>query len=345
MIRDRQNGPCAAGDSELPLTNKAHCCKRLVDNARKPGNAGGKGWSNADFYSLQGSITEAAFKHELECLTLKAKEAARYFNNIPHEEWALYMQIEKGFRMYGWRNSNFVELEDSRLLPARHEAPFGCLHKISLLMSSEANAARMAAQKMLNDKAVLTPFAEQELEVQRLLARSCSVQRVSDSIGLVKQSFETQSVEHTVNFSSKECSCGEWQQTGRPCRHAIAFAPKYFGRSFTTEPEQWIEFGWEPCYLAEQYIKATGEAIVLPPNKAVLMPDRETKPPLATSTGGRPRKRRIRSAAGQNGNNRAGKPYRPHKCRRCGRAGHHVTTCTEEVNFVDLTDGSLPERR
>ena len=106
-----------------------------------------------------------------------------------------------------------------------------------------------------------------------------------------------------------------------------------------SEPEKWIRFGWEPCYLAEVYIKAVESGVVLPPNKEALMPDTATKPPQHIKAPGRPQKKRIRSAADHNGVTAAGRPLKVHKCSRCHKPGHHYTTCPAPINLdsIDLT--------
>ena len=106
-------------------------------------------------------------------------------------------------------------------------------------MATEAQAAREVASALKDSGDLLTPSAKGSLTKQTLLARTCTVQRVSDTFALVKQTVGLNTVERTVDFTKKECTCGEWQQSGRPCRHAIAFAPLYFtNRTMASEPEK-----------------------------------------------------------------------------------------------------------
>ena len=335
MINDRQKGLQAAGDSEFPHTAKRICGKHHCDNARKPTNAGPRGWSNQDFWNLQKQITEASYKEQLEKLKAKSAQAAEYFDGTDHDLWTHSKLVESGVKMYGWSTSNFVESEDSRLLPARHEAPYGALVKIGVTMAAETALARESAAKMVDAKKLLTPYAEKHYIMQTRLSRSCTVQRLDEKIALVKTCIGQNIHERTVDFSKKECTCSEWQQTGMPCRHAIAFAPQVF-RDLASNPARWVNFAFDKCYLVEEYAKATA-GIIIPPNPEALGLDKITKAPTAIKAAGRPRKKRIRSVADHNGMTASGAPLRVYRCKRCGQAGHNTLTCTQAPMVVDLT--------
>lgn len=240
--------------------------------------------------------------------------------------------------MYGYSTSQFVESENARLGPVRHEAPLHAIHKTALLMCQEANKARETAFILKADKNLLTPFAEDMFQKQMQHASACTVQRVDENLALVKSTEGTQTFERTVDFENKTCTCSEWQQTGRPCRHAIAFARVYYGRrEFENNPKQFISFAWDPCYLAENYIKAVENVKVLPPNLEDLVCDGFTKPPKFVRAAGRPRRKRIRCAADYNGISRAtGRPAKKMKCSRCGKEGHYVSTCTAAPNYEKI---------
>lgn len=333
-ISDRQKGIKAASQQSLPDTRLADCCRHLCDNARK---LSPHGWLDNDFWAVQSQVTEAAFKSKLDLLAKKNAKVAAYIAAVPHEEWALYAQIKAGTKMYGYSTSSFVESENARLLPIRHEAPLRALHKTVMLMSKQANKAREDAIMLKAGNKLLTSFAEVELSKETRLAATCTVQRVDNHTALVKSSEGTDSIERIVNFEDKTCSCCEWQQTGRPCRHAIAFARSYYGRDFETDPEVWIKFGWDSCYLAENYIKAVIDSKVLPPNMEELFPDEYTKPAKVVKGPGRPRKKRIRCAADHQGFSRAtGRPAKKVHCSRCGKEGHYVATCTAAPDFSKL---------
>ena len=82
LISDRQKGLKAAGDEVLPFTNKtaASISATTAGTREMLVEEGGRG---ADFWSLQGKLTEASFMAELDKLETKAPKAAAYFNQHP----------------------------------------------------------------------------------------------------------------------------------------------------------------------------------------------------------------------------------------------------------------------
>eukprot|EP00951_Prasinocladus_malaysianus_P002658 scaffold18738_cov25-Prasinocladus_malaysianus.AAC.1 len=338
MVNDRQKGLIAAGDLELPNTAKGMCCKHLVDNARQPRNAGAQGWTTSDFWALQEASTAAAFQQKLELLRAKNPNAAKYFDGIPHEHWTKYKTLELSIKTYGLRCSNHVESENARLVPARNAAPLGSLNHMAIQMASEANAARVRANKMIADRHFLVDYARAQLKLEENLARTCTVQQLSACTGLVKQCNGRNTVDRTVDFSTLSCTCGDWQATGRPCRHAIAFAPLYFGPTFKTIPITWYKMGWDDIYHSENYHLCVKDGAVHVPNMEALMPDGTTEAPQWIQASGRPTKIRKRSAADANGlSKRTGRPLKVHKCSRCNQPGHHFSTCNLPPMIIDLT--------
>jgi hypothetical protein len=134
---------------------------------------------------------------------------------------------------------------------------------------------------------------------------------------------------HTVDLVKQNCSCRQWQVSGKPCRHALAWILSNRGLQIK-------DFVHE--YYSVDKFRAAYAGIVPP------MPDRtdwpqveleyKLLPPKQKRAAGRPRVVRIRGSAEERANKRKV------KCRRCKGFGHFSKTCklaepTEDDDGVD----------
>ena len=121
---------------------------------------------------------------------------------------------------------------------------------------------------------------------------------------------------HTVDFENHKCSYREWQITGKPCKHALAWICSNRGVQISDYVHE---------YYSVAKFRAAYEQRVEP------MPDRsqwphfelgfKVFPPLLGRRPGRPKVVRIRGCLEKNSTNKKV------KCRRCGDFGHFAKTC------------------
>jgi hypothetical protein len=134
---------------------------------------------------------------------------------------------------------------------------------------------------------------------------------------------------HTVNLVNHCCGCRQWQVTGKPCRHALAWILSNRGLEIKDFVHEY--------YSVARFKAAYADRV--PP-----MPDRadwpevelgyKLHPPLQKRAAGRPRVVRIRGSMEERANKRKV------KCRRCKGFGHFEKTCklaepTEDDDGID----------
>jgi len=137
----------------------------------------------------------------------------------------------------------------------------------------------------------------------------------------------------TVDLDKKECSCRQWQLTGLPCLHAIAFIG-----TRRVDLEDFVHKYYSVAMFKDAY-----SSYVCP------MPDREQwekvdigfnlLPPLLKRAAGRPRTRRLV------GIEEGGSGKKRHRCKRCGAFGHLQKTCNETVLDPDAPPPAPPKKR
>jgi hypothetical protein len=124
---------------------------------------------------------------------------------------------------------------------------------------------------------------------------------------------------HVVKTATHECTCFEWQHTGKPCDHCLCL--------ITTKRNLQIEDFVDDYYSLDKF-KATYRGLIQP------MPDKSQWPkidlgfilgaPLGKRLVGRQRKLRIKSYLEGSGSGKKKKPMirGPVTCQRCGEKGY-----------------------
>lgn len=136
-----------------------------------------------------------------------------------------------------------------------------------------------------------------------------------------------------VDLETKTCSCGQWDVSGKPCTHAIAF----IGSIRKCHVELFVD----NFYSVERF-KAMYEFAVNPLDDKsqwpLVDPGFDMRPPKLETSAGRPRKRRIESS---------GEPGKrgPYQCKRCFQFGHIERTCDLPQAEPNYVLPALPPRR
>lgn len=121
---------------------------------------------------------------------------------------------------------------------------------------------------------------------------------------------------HHVDLVNHKCSCRQWQITGKPCKHALAWILSNRGMEI-------------PHFVHEYYSVAKFRAAYA--DRIAPMPDRadwpevdlgfKVWPPRLGRAPGRPKVQRIRGCLEERANRKKV------RCKRCGEKGHFAKTC------------------
>jgi hypothetical protein len=118
-----------------------------------------------------------------------------------------------------------------------------------------------------------------------------------------------------VDLAKRECGCGQWEVSGKPCTHAIFL----FGKVKRLNIEDYVDdyYSIEKFKLAYEFeVTPMGDKSQWPKND----PSFEVVPPPLERPAGRPRKQRIK-ASGEPGKRG------PYQCKRCFKFGHIEKGC------------------
>ncbi|XP_060211985.1 uncharacterized protein LOC132639565 [Lycium barbarum] len=146
--------------------------------------------------------------------------------------------------------NNMCETFNSWILSCRHKSIITMLEEIMRkIMTRQCDMIKFANTWISE----ISPMARLTLEDNKEMARGCKVLWNAD-VGFEIGEGEYR---HTVNMSTKSCSCRTWQLRGIPCQHAVC---AYY--HIELEPEHFVEH-W---YRKDTFLKAYSHFIQPIPN-------------------------------------------------------------------------------
>ncbi|CAL5093073.1 unnamed protein product [Urochloa decumbens] len=163
----------------------------------------------------------------------------------------------------------------------------------------------------------ILPSVIQHLNAETTSLRNVKVFRCGLQIGEVSgNSQDMMPWRHVVDLNERTCSCGEWQQTWKPCLHALAW--------ITTETDADIESFVHDYYSVERF-RAAYSGMVPP------MPDKSQWPQV--DTGFKLLAPLSKQGAGKRKYTKASQEQEPsaseqHQCEQCGEVEHYGKACT-----------------
>lgn len=199
---------------------------------------------------------------------------------------------------------NLKDLPVDTLVDALREKIMNLFHKRNKL-----------AKKLGDDGEALLPSVIHQINARSRGLKDYAVKKSTDGLAqVIELHNKKEVVRHVVNYRNRECTCREWQVTGKPCAHALAFiktqrnvdlrhfVSSYFNIQSFRDAYKW---GIDPMPDRHQWPEVDKGFVLHPPL-------------LKKKAPGREKKNRIPSCLEKG----SGKIKRQSKCRTCGETGH-----------------------
>lgn len=246
MLCDRSNAALASGIAEAlqPPTGAVpaqttppmliQCTQHLIDNLEKlfsPSSVS-KEWQKF-VWRAQAADTYDDFEAALSALSLQhAKVAENLRSNVDRSTWAKHCFLRKTTPLYNWQTTTLTESENPIAVAAKHLSSFDFFQKYMERAMNDLYVRKTSAKEWLESGRVLSAFADDVLEEQKVEAAACCVSPSDRETGSAYV-WDTRSAipkKRRVNVSANSCSCAYADQLGLPCKHLVA-AVLFFNKS------------------------------------------------------------------------------------------------------------------
>ena len=245
-------------------------------------------------------------------------------------------------RMYGVRDTNFVEGQNGVFAKKgfRDCLPYKSLCHYHEFMVNQAFECNEQAKLWVEQKCVLTDYAQKVYASEKLKTGRCDANRVSitdDLEHLTVWDTYDPSIQFSLNVKEVTCQCIMYDQLGIVCRHLI-FAMHLCQRKFNVYEH------FDSCYLVSTYANAFQLKCITPVMPQDVLCVKGVQPPLLYAQCGRPKgrgcppKRRITSNGEASNSN-------THKatCSICRLPGHNISSCTNFAPSVPISNSDFKE--
>lgn len=147
----------------------AYCFRHIIDNVfdflRR--TAGAKKTFNIGLaWAMQKAETAEEYEAAKINLTADNKHAAKYLDDLPHQQVFLYAILAQGISTMGHKTNNVVECINGKLDDIRWEAPLRFNDRVLDYLGKQISDRHAEIAKFRTKEFMLTPFAQNEYEIQ-----------------------------------------------------------------------------------------------------------------------------------------------------------------------------------
>lgn len=288
----------------IPDASHRFCARHLYNNfrAKFPGLL-----LRFDFWNAVKAYDQVFFEDAMKRMKEHNAEAHAHMMKIPLSMWARHSFYPEARSDH--ITNNMCESFNQWVGKFRSKPILGLLENMRLKMMSRLQK-RYA--KGCTWEGRITPYARSRLDKTIQTSRTCKL------IPASKQEFQVLegARKFAVDLSKRSCTCGEWEISGMPCKHAVLCVGYTRGN---------LEELCDDCYTVAKYLKAYS-SVIHPLPDSNLDPrndDENLQPPPLKRLPGRPKKNRRREE------DEAAKRKRSTtvRCDNCKGFGHNRRTC------------------
>ena len=198
---------------------RMYCTFHLLKNAKK--NCGN---FDPDFiWNLEKCPTQREYAKKLADFERVSPVAANYLGAISPKNWCAWPHVNI-HALHGHRTSNYVESCNSLISEIHAMSSLDALDAMAFYQMSLHEKQCEAAEKRLERGEMLTEYAQELYDVERLFAAQFSAHMSSERYGYALSYKSAHAVRYEVDMFEITCSCPYPGQYLIPCRHIIAGA-------------------------------------------------------------------------------------------------------------------------
>lgn len=316
ICTDACKGLETAVKTVFPWAEQRECFRHLMENMKKKyhGPVYGNMWSAARAYKVD------RFQFYLNKVLEASPDVADWLSKYHNLLWSrckFSCEIKCDYITNNLAESWNNWIKDYKDLPV--DALADAIREKTLLLFEKR---RRIAQRL---PGVILPVVVHQLNAASKGLGHLKVVKGGDESAEVTELYkDVEVIRHVVYLDRKECTCLEWQMTGKPCAHALAM--------ITTQRKPQMEKYVDMAYSVQKLQRAYQGVIphITDKNQWPQV-DKGFKllPPLCKKRGvGRQRKNRIPSCLEKG----KGKLKRQVKCKKCGELGHRQASAKCRLN-------------
>ena len=263
-----------------------YCTFHIYMNMLSRGYSGERA---AEIFLLAEETEEAVFNFALNDIREHDAELYAYLVSSEIDRWAF---VRHNRSMFGQKTNNVVESINSAV--KKHKGK-SFLKLLSFIIERSASYHNQTEEELMQKISVrgITNKAHEMLEAANSAGNAYIASASRGNKYIVR--LDTQNIEQTdsrtVNLQRKTCTCGIYQSTRVPCKHAVAA----FNCLRQRERNATLESFVSRVYHQEQYLEGFKDKVALL-DESTIVPNTLHLPPNYTSRRpGRPRTERILS--------------------------------------------------
>ncbi|KAM3190865.1 hypothetical protein ACQJBY_068691 [Aegilops geniculata] len=335
----------------FPQAEQRECFRHLMANFKKKfhGDVFGRMWSAAKAYRLE------TFNYHMGKIFEAEPTVSTYLCTYHNLKW---MRCDFNTEIKcDYIHNNLAEcfnswIKETKDLPM-DELADKIREKIMILVERRRRIGEMLRGETL--PAIIQQINNRtrqldHLVVGRSTGESCEVKDTSKK-----------NLRHVVKIGTYECTCLEWQHTGKPCEHALAFLIERADVNFQPYVHDYYSVSRfraayageiEPITDKSQWPQVTLDFEMIPPDlKSSVGRRRKQRIKSCLEDGGGGGKRKKKDDDGKRNEQEGGAKQKEkekkrfgtkNRCKQCGILGHRKATCkTKEANESDVSAHEL----
>lgn len=332
FMSDRDKGLGKSLDVTFPQNHSSNCSHHIKMNVKQKFGI----TASKDVIGIARTFSTRQEEFLLAQVQSVSPKAHQYLCDIPESKWRSTEWLQKTDLppRYGITTSNSSESVNSMIEDFRND---GWMELVDGLLDHMTNMISEKRQKYKDmDPENVVPKVQQILKKRWDDAASMKVCEIEETNLEYKVSEEyvpnenddsaevisngTKKINHVVFPEAECCTCGKWQDSKYPCRHAVAYFRKWMEKDL-----RWILDNKVHYYFKYKSLHLLYENNIFPVILDNIRYDGKSKPPPITVSTGRPKMKRYRKRSRY-----VDSADSPILCRKCGERGHNIRTCSKK---------------